>query len=165
MYMQGKITNQSHFLSLSPVKKLILQTRTYFSIARSIRFQPTFYIIPDRDQTRNLRGDGAPQWVERLTSQSKARVGFPPGAREKLNEFFKVKNVVLTLSVCPTPVCIRTHKNNHVLTLKMHSPTVSEFGGLRKHEQTQHTFAGLGTLLLRLLRRPKFPRKVLINVD
>ena len=42
-----------------------------------------------------------------------------------------------SLSVCPTPVCIRTHQNDHVRTLKI-LQSMSEFGGLRKHENTAH---------------------------
>ena len=42
-----------------------------------------------------------------------------------------------SLSVCPTPVCIPTHKNDHVRTLKI-LWSMSKFGGLRKHEKTQH---------------------------
>ena len=52
--------------------------------------------------------------------------------------FFRVKNIVLTHRRCAQPpVCIRTHKNDQVRTLKI-LWTMSEFGGFRKHEQTQH---------------------------
>ena len=48
-------------------------------------------------------------------------------------------------SVCPTPMCIRTHKNDHVRTFKIPVPHV---GGLRKHEKSQHVLAGLGSSAL-----------------
>ena len=41
------------------------------------------------------------------------------------------------LSVCPTPVCIRTYKNDYVRTRK-NLYSMSEVGGLRKHKKTQH---------------------------
>ena len=37
--------------------------------------------------------------------------------------------------VCPPPVCIRTHKNDHVRRLKI-LQSMSEFGRLRKRENT-----------------------------
>ena len=51
-----------------------------------------------------------------------------PGAQEKL-EFFRVKNVVLSLSVCVI--------NPHVCA-SISLWSMSGFGGLRKHEKTQH---------------------------
>ena len=38
---------------------------------------------------------------------------------KKMFEFFWVNKVVLTLSVCPTPLCIRTHTKDHICTLKI----------------------------------------------
>ena len=46
------------------------------------------------------------------------------------------------LSVCP-----RTHKNVHGRTLKI-LQSMSESGGLRKHEKTQHALVGLGSAAL-----------------
>ena len=43
-----------------------------------------------------------------------------------------------SLSVCPTPVCIRTHKNDHIRTLKI-LYSMSEFDELRKHKKIQQT--------------------------
>ena len=40
-------------------------------------------------------------------------------AQGKRNEVFRVKKVVLTRCRCAQPVCIRTHKNDHVCTLKI----------------------------------------------
>ena len=40
-------------------------------------------------------------------------------AREQKYELFRVKKCCAdSVSVCPTPVCIRTHKNDHARTLK-----------------------------------------------
>ena len=44
-------------------------------------------------------------------------------------------------------VYIRTHKNDHVRMLKI-LWSKSEFGGLRKHEKTQHALVGLSTAAL-----------------
>ena len=44
-------------------------------------------------------------------------------------------------------VCIRTHKNDYVRTLKI-LQSMSEFGGLHKHEKTQHALVGLGSTAL-----------------
>ena len=46
-----------------------------------------------------------------------------------------------------TPGYIRTHKNDHVRTLKI-LYSVSEFGGLGKHEKTQNALVGLGDAAL-----------------
>ena len=51
--------------------------------------------------------------------------------------FLSQKCCADSLSVCPTPVCIRTHKNDHVRTIKI-LQSMSEYGGLQKHEKTQH---------------------------
>ena len=50
-----------------------------------------------------------------------------------------------SLSVCPTPVCMytSTQKNDHARTLKI-LLSISEFGGLRKHDKAQHALVGLG---------------------
>ena len=41
------------------------------------------------------------------------------------------------MNMYTTPVCIRTHKNDNVRTIKI-LYSISEFGGLREHEKTQH---------------------------
>ena len=48
---------------------------------------------------------------------------------------------------CPTTVCIHMHKNDHVGMLKI-LWSMSEFGGLRKQEDTQHALVGLGRAAL-----------------
>ena len=52
---------------------------------------------------------GVAQLVERHTRDPKTE-GFEPRLRQKC---------VDSLSVCPTPVCMRTHKNDHIHTLKI----------------------------------------------
>ena len=52
-----------------------------------------------------------------------------------------------SLSVCPTPVCIRKHTIDHVRTLKI-MWSMLEFGGLEKHEKAQHAHVGLGSAAL-----------------
>ena len=47
-----------------------------------------------------------------------------------------------SLSVCPTPMCIHIHKNDHIRMLNI-LWSMSEFGGLRKHEKSQHAHFGL----------------------
>ena len=62
-----------------------------------------------------------------------------------------------SLSVCPTPVCIRTHTNDHVRTLQM-----SELGGLRKHgkDPALSALVGLGSAALAAaIRRPSVPER------
>ena len=61
----------------------------------------------------------------------------PVRSTRKNNEvFFRVKNNYCadSLSVCPTHVCIRTQKNDHVRTHVIDPAFHSEFGGLRKRE-------------------------------
>ena len=104
--------------------------------------------------TRRGVGDGS-VGLERRTQDPMdpmTRVRTPSGAQEKLCEFFRGTNVVLTRCRCAQPhICIRTHEHDCVRTLKiLHS--MSGFGGLQKHEKTQPARVGLGVaLLLRLL--------------
>ena len=77
-------------------------------------------------------------------------------AQEK-NEFFRVKNVVLTRCRCAQhPVCIRTHNNDHVRTLKI-LQSMSDFGGLPKHENTQLSLV-VGLVSAALLAAVALPR-------
>ena len=79
-------------------------------------------------------GDRVAQLVvsdSRLKKKTEVRI--PPGAQEKLVSFSESKYAD-SLLVCPTPICICTHKNDYVRTLSM-----SEFSGLRKQEKTQQT--------------------------
>ena len=63
---------------------------------------------------------GVAQLVVCRAQDPKDRGSNPVRSTRKICEIFRVKNVVLTrLSVCPTPVCIRTHKIDHVHTLKI----------------------------------------------
>ena len=81
------------------------------------------------------------QWVERRTSQSMNRVPIPPATQEKLNDFFRVKHGAMTCRRCAQPPCVC------ICTLKI-LQSMSEFGGLRKHEKTQHALVGLGSAAL-----------------
>ena len=74
--------------------------------------------------TREVNGNGA--WSAKRTkmgggvAQRRLEVRTPPGAQETFVRVFPSQNVVLTR--CPwvqPPVCIRTHKNVHVRTLKI----------------------------------------------
>ena len=112
-------------------------------------------------------GVGVAQLVERRAQDSMTsvtRVRTPSGAQEKC-EFFRVKNVGLTRYRCAQPPsCIRTHKNDHICTLKI-LQSMSEFGGLRKHERNQHLLVGLGSaalaaaLVFTQVRRPECPER------
>ena len=66
-------------------------------------------------------GDGVAQLVECWTQDSITWGSNPVrGARKKLWEFFlSQKCCGDSLSVCPTPLWIRTHKNGYVCTLKI----------------------------------------------
>ena len=44
-------------------------------------------------------------------------------------------------------MCIRTRENDYVRTVKI-LWSMSEFGGLREHEKTQHALVGLGSAAL-----------------
>ena len=56
------------------------------------------------------------------------------------------------------PVCIRTHKKDHVRTIQI-LKSMSELVGLRKHEKTQHELVGLRSAAVAFIpvRRPEFP--------
>ena len=68
---------------------------------------------PKEDQYKSLvvRGDGLAQWLQRCTGHPKVE-GFESRQEHKNNfEFFRVKKGYAdSLSVCPNPVCIRTHR-------------------------------------------------------
>ena len=93
------------------------------------------------------RGVGVVQLVERRTREPKDPRFEPNQEHKKM--FFPVKNVVLTrYRCCPTPVCIRTDKNDHVRSLSI-MYSMSEFGGLRKHEEkNQYVLVALGSAAL-----------------
>ena len=68
------------------------------------------------------RGGGGRVFGFEIQRSKRSEVRSPPasGAQEQVVEFFTVKNAVLnSLSMCPTLVCIRTHKNDQVRTLKI----------------------------------------------
>ena len=53
-----------------------------------------------------------------------------------VGESYHLKKSAVQQSVYPTPVCTRTHKSDHVRTIKI-LYSMSVFGGLRKRENTQ----------------------------
>ena len=72
----------------------------------------------------------------------------PSGAQEQLVRVFPShKCCGHSLSECPTPVCFCTHTNEHVRTLKI-VLSMSEFGGLRKHEKIRLALVGLSSAAL-----------------
>ena len=85
------------------------------------------------DWKKPRMGDGVAQLVERRTQYLMAN---PIRSTRKMYKFFS-KKCADSLSVCPTPMCISTHKNDHVHTLKI-LWCMSVVGGLQKHEKTQH---------------------------
>ena len=82
--------------------------------------------------------------VRALDRRSKGQ-GFESRQEHKNNfDFFSSqKGCDDSLSVYPAHVYVLTHTNDHVRTLKI-LLSMSEFGGLRKDEDTQHALAGLG---------------------
>ena len=69
-----------------------------------------------------IRGDRVAQWLERRTRDSVTsvtRVRTPLGAQGNFVIFVPSQTCADSLSVCPTPVCIRTRKDDHVRTLKI----------------------------------------------
>ena len=64
-------------------------------------------------------GDGVAQLVQRRIPDPKDR-GSNPGRSTRIIRVFPSQNMCAdSLSVCPTPVCIRTHKNDDVSTIKI----------------------------------------------
>ena len=73
------------------------------------------------------------QLVERRTRDTKTRDSNPVMITRKLCQTCSVKNEVLIRRCAQlTPVCVRTHNNGHVRTL-------------RKLEETRHALVGLGS--------------------
>ena len=71
------------------------------------------------------------------TRDPKTRGSNPVQRTRQICDTFSESKCCADLSECPTPVCIRTHKNDHVRILKI-LKSMSEFGGLRKHKNTAH---------------------------
>ena len=84
-------------------------------------------------------GDWVAQWLQHRTQGPKDEGSNPVRSTGANSELCQVKNVVLTRRRCVQPpcVCAPAYKNAHVRTLKILS-SVSEFGGFRKHEKTEH---------------------------
>ena len=83
---------------------------------------------------------------------SRTRGSNPVRSTNKIYESFsESKCCAGSLLVCPTPVCIHTHK--HVCTLRI-LWSMSEFGGLQKHENTAHR-KKLKSAILWLLAFPR----------
>ena len=73
-------------------------------------------------QLKCTKGDGVAQLVEHRLDIQRSEVRTPSGTQYKKNcESFSESNFCADSlsSVCPTPVCIRTHNNGHVRTLKI----------------------------------------------
>ena len=111
------------------------------------------WIVRLRFRTRlgsdRLWGDKVAQLVERRTRDPNTRGSKPLlGAQEKSVKICPSQKCCAdSLSVCPAPVCIRTHKNDHVRTIKI-LLSMSDFGELRKHEKTHPALVGLGSAVL-----------------
>ena len=65
---------------------------------------------------QKVGGDGLAQWLERWTGDSNVK-GFESHQEHKKIVFPSQKGCADSLSVCPTPVCIRTHTKDHVRTI------------------------------------------------
>ena len=87
---------------------------------------------------RNLgvRGDGVAQVVDHRTRDPKIRGSNP--SRSTRKSFPESKCCADSLSVCPTPVCLRTHKNDHVRTLKI-PQSMSRVWWITGNTNTLHT--------------------------
>ena len=74
-----------------------------------------------KDMTNRFKwGDGVAQLVERWTGDPKVEGSNPVRCTRKTLSFSdSKKGCVDSLSVCPTPVRIRTHTKDHVHTLKI----------------------------------------------
>ena len=95
--------------------------------------QPTKH--PTRNPMTIWQGDWVAQLVSRRTQDPNDEGSNPVRSTRKVCEFFRVKNVVPTRCRCSQPLCV--YKNDHVCTLKI-LKSMSEFGGLWKHEKNQH---------------------------
>ena len=84
------------------------------------------------------RDDGVTQLVKHRTQDPKTRGSNPVRSTRKIcQSFSESKCCADSLLVCPTPMCICTHKNDHIHMLKI-LQSMSEIGGLQKHKKTQH---------------------------
>ena len=63
--------------------------------------------------------DGVAQLVERWTWDPKTGGSNPVRSTRKICESFSDSKCWADLSVCPAPVCVRTHKNDDVRTLQI----------------------------------------------
>ena len=80
---------------------------------------------------------GVTRWLNKWLCRTQDLMTQGLNPINSLRVFSSQKCCADSLSVCPIPVCIRKHKNDHVRTLKI-LWSMSEFGGLWQHEKTQH---------------------------
>ena len=113
----------------------VVKSCVLFSAVFLLVFAKTIQVVSDVGITS--RGDGMAQWLECWTWDLKIEGSNPVRSTRKTSFFPSQKGCADSLSVCPTYVCIRTHTENHVRTLKI-LYSVSELGGLSKHENNQH---------------------------
>ena len=96
------------------------------------------------------KGGGVAQLVERRTRYPMTRGSNPSGAQEKIVSFSEEKMLCWLVVVVPNPpVCIRTHKNYHVRTLKIHVQSLVDYGNTKR--PSMH-LSDRVALLLRLLQ-------------
>ena len=87
----------------------------------------------EQEERGGSRGDGVAQSDGLEIQRPEVRTWSASGAQEQCVRVFRSQKMLCWLAV-GLPVCIRTHKNGHVRTLT----SMSEFGGLRKQDKTQH---------------------------
>ena len=112
------------------------------------------------------------QLVQHRTRDPMCRGSNPVRSKRQIRDrfFSESKCCAGSLSVCLTPVCIRTHKNDNVLTLKI-MKSMPLFGGLRKHEKIQHALIRLvSTALAAAVSLPReggpnFPKGIINGIN
>ena len=122
----------THFFFFSDFNVILMRAYTHGGWSPRQRLSTTFFTQKTLSQTFLVlltRGSN----LGSFDLESRDALPTEPRRHPQHNEFFpRVENVLLTLCRCACP----TPKNDHVLTLKIMS-SMSEFGGLQKHEKTQ----------------------------
>ena len=113
MYAMG--VSELSLKALSAIGTLISSFAVFQNKVSSLRVTLSCY----KASHINYWGDGVAQLAEHRLQIQRPEIRTPSGEQEQIVSFFAESKCCADSSVCPTPVCVRLHKNGHVRTLKI----------------------------------------------
>ena len=105
-----------HSINAPEAVFILVAMEALWSFQSKERYENTKWLM------ETLWGDGVAKLVERLTRDTK-NLGFKPRPHQEHKKTLRVfpsqKCCADSLSVCPTPMCVHTHTNDHIRMLKI----------------------------------------------